>query len=92
MPAASWIVCTGTMSAVSIGILLTLTPPTRDMLTEAAAAGFYESGFWQRSYPRVQVITIEDMLAGKRPDLPYGGSPYAKASVEQERAQQENLL
>ena len=75
-----------------IGILLTLAPPTRDMLTEAAAAGFYESEFWRRKFPRVQIITIEEMLSGKRPDIPWGKAPFAKAPTEKEKAEQEALL
>ena len=62
------------------------------MLTEAAAAGFYESNLWQRKYPRVQILTIEDVLNGKRPDVPGGATPFAKARSEQEQAGQETLL
>ena len=71
-----------------IGILLTLAPPTREMVTEAAAAGFWRSDFWQRDYPRVQIITVEEMLGGKRPGLPWGKAPFAKAPTEKERAEQ----
>ncbi|HKZ50973.1 MAG TPA: restriction endonuclease, partial [Dehalococcoidia bacterium] len=71
-----------------IGVLLTLAPPTRDMVAEAAAAGFYRSDFWQRDYPRVQIITVEEMLAGKRPEIPSPRSPFAQAPVERERAEQ----
>lgn len=75
-----------------IGILLTLTPPTKDMVTEAAAAGFYDSEFWKKKFSRVQIITIEDMLDGKRPDIPWGKAPFAKAPTEKEKAQQDTLL
>jgi site-specific DNA-methyltransferase (adenine-specific) len=75
-----------------IGILLTLASPTRDMITEAAAAGFYESEFWERKFPRVQILTIEDMLGGKRPDMPWGKAPFAKAQAEKERAEQAEML
>jgi DNA modification methylase len=34
-----------------IAVLLTLAPPTKDMVVEAAAAGFYESEFWGRKFP-----------------------------------------
>lgn len=45
----------------AIGIFLTLTPPSRPMLTEAAAAGrFAEDGF--APVPRVQIVTIEDAM------------------------------
>lgn len=62
-----------------IGILLTLEPPTQPMITEAAAAGLYHNDFWHRDYPRVQIITVEEMLGGKRPDIPWGRSPFAQA-------------
>ena len=75
-----------------IGILLTLNPPTKDMITEAAASGFYESDFWKKKYPRVQIITVLDLLKGKRPEMPWGGSPFARAPTEKERANQEFLL
>ena len=51
-----------------IGVFLTLTPPTRPMETEAAAAGFYELG--GRRYPRLQIITIEQALQGVKPAIP----------------------
>jgi len=44
-----------------IGIFLTLTPPTKPMVAEAAAAGLYEEdGF--APVPRLQIVTIEDAL------------------------------
>jgi len=76
----------------SIGILLTLAPPTKEMVTEAAASGFYDSEFWGRKFPRLQIITIEEMLGGKKPDMPWGKAPFAKAPTEKERGEQEALL
>ena len=75
-----------------IGVLLTLAPPTKDMVVEAAAAGFYESEFWERKFPRLQIMTIEDLLGGKKPDMPWGKAPFAKAPAEKERGEQEALL
>lgn len=76
-----------------IGILLTLTPPTKDMVTEAAAAGFYESELWKKKFQHVQIITAEEMLAGKGPDIPtWGKTPFAKAPTEKAKAQQDPLL
>jgi site-specific DNA-methyltransferase (adenine-specific) len=51
-----------------ICIFLTLNPPTRPMVAEAAAAGFYENDFGR--YPRIQIITIDNALRGVRPRLP----------------------
>ena len=74
-----------------IGVLVALEPPTQPMITEAAAAGFYHADFWQKDYPRVQIITIEQLLAGVRPQLPSTRSPFAQAPLEREVAQQGRL-
>jgi DNA modification methylase len=51
-----------------MGLFLTLVPPTTPMRAEAAAAGFYES-LWGR-HPRLQILTVEELLSGKKPDMP----------------------
>lgn len=46
-----------------IGAFITLEEPTRPMIEEAAAAGFYEAyGF--KPVPRIQIMTIKDLLEG----------------------------
>jgi site-specific DNA-methyltransferase (adenine-specific) len=54
----------------AIGIFLTLEAPSRDMQSEAATAGLYRSVGWGRSYPRIQILTIAELLGGKRPEMP----------------------
>ena len=49
-----------------IGALITLREPTRPMLTEAAAAGFYEPKDFPGRYPRLQILTIAELLEGKK--------------------------
>lgn len=44
-----------------IGIFLTLTPPTKPMISEAAAAGQFEMEDFQ-PVPRIQIVSIEDAL------------------------------
>jgi site-specific DNA-methyltransferase (adenine-specific) len=44
-----------------IGLFITLVAPTKAMLTEAAAAGFYESPNGKK-YARLQLLTIESLL------------------------------
>ena len=51
-----------------IGVFLSLKPPTAPMRREAASAGFYESP-WGK-HPRIQLLTIEDLLGGKTADYP----------------------
>ncbi len=54
-----------------MGLLITLEPPTRPMLEEATAAGFYvPEAFPNNRFPRVQIVTIAELLRGDRPALP----------------------
>ena len=54
----------------ALGLFISLEAPTRDMLTEAAAGGFYHSDLWQRDFPKLQIRTIADLLTGRSFDLP----------------------
>ncbi len=69
-----------------IGVLLTLNNPTREMKTEAAAAGLYHSDFWNKDYPRIQMLTAEDLLNKKTVAMPQQqASPFARAPRERRR-------
>lgn len=55
----------------SIGAFITLEQPTRPMIEEAAATGFYEpQHFPGLRYPRLQILTIEELLGGKGIEYP----------------------
>ncbi len=63
----------GTMDRerATIGAFITLERPTRGMVKEAAIAGFYEPEYFVgRRYPRVQILTIEEILEGKKIQYP----------------------
>jgi site-specific DNA-methyltransferase (adenine-specific) len=62
-----------------IGILITLERPTSFMVREAVPKGFYKSDTWNKEYPRVQILTIEELLSGKQPALAPTVSPYKEA-------------
>jgi len=51
-----------------IGALISLQAPTEPMRTEAASAGFYESS-WGK-HPRLQLLTVEELLDGATIDMP----------------------
>jgi len=53
-----------------IGVYICLEEPTKPMRAEAAQAGFYHSEVWNRDYPRVQILTISDLLHGRQIDMP----------------------
>jgi len=75
-----------------IGLLITLEEPTGPMRTEALEAGFYRSEFMQRDYPRIQIITIKELLHGKEPQLPPHYSPYRIAERQRRNVQQPGLF
>lgn len=52
----------------AIGVLITLQKPTKDMKKEAATADHYNSP-WGR-HPKLQILTVEEILKGKRIDCP----------------------
>jgi len=54
----------GTLSreGAEMGVFITIEEPTQPMRTEAAAAGMYASPWDKQSYPKVQVLTIEELL------------------------------
>jgi len=82
-------------NGAEIGLFVTLAEPTQPMITEAAKAGFYTAGNG-RDYPRIQILTIDDLLSGrKRPeyaDMSLGEATFKKASVEKPSAEQNSLF
>ena len=71
----------------AIGVFVCLEKPTKEMEKEAAGAGFYESPFGGHKYPRIQIITAEDIIAGKDVAMPpnlkettFKTAPKAKAA------------
>jgi hypothetical protein len=52
-----------------IGVLICIESPTKHMRAEATEAGFYEA-VWGKRYPRLQILTIEELLGGKKVDYP----------------------
>ena len=52
-----------------IGVFLCFEEPTKPMLREAAEAGFYKSTDGT-TYPKLQILTIQQILDGKQPEYP----------------------
>ncbi|MEO8926217.1 MAG: DNA methyltransferase, partial [Caulobacteraceae bacterium] len=65
----------------SMGVFITLTAPTKPMIVRAAAAGLYKTEW--RDYPKIQILTVEDLFSGKRPDMPWlDPATFRKAKAE----------
>ena len=75
----------------AMGLFLTLAEPTAPMRAEAAAAGTHTLG--GRDFPRIQILTIEELFAGTRPVLPATEiSPFKSAPLERGTTQQGSFL
>ena len=76
----------------AIGIFITLEPPSRDMTAEAVSAGFYFSPGWNQNFPRIQILTIEELLHGSTVKMPPQFGTFKQAQrVQQSDAQQAEL-
>lgn len=70
-----------------IGVFITLQPPTKGMKTDAVSYGYYKSPGWNKNYPRMQILTIEEILQGKTIDYPPRTSvTFKKAEKHQEES------
>ncbi len=65
----------------AMGIFICMTPPTKGMLEVANHSGSYEHPLTGTRYPRVQIVTIAQLLDGKRPKMPTAILPYVKAKL-----------
>ena len=54
----------------AMGILIILEEPTGPMKIASMEAGYYESPIWGHKYPKIQIITISELLLGKKPNIP----------------------
>jgi len=63
----------------AIGVFITLEPPSSQMIKEALSAGFYRHKFTGQDYPRIQILTIADLLAGKQVNMPRAFGTFKQA-------------
>ena len=62
-----------------IGIFITLDNPTKPMEKEAVIKGFYKSTTLNKSFARLQILTVEQLFSGIKPETPPPISPYRQA-------------
>ena len=75
----------------ALGLFICLEPPSHGMIKEAASASFFEHE--KKKYPRLQIITIQDLLQGKRPQVPLiDSSVYKRATPEDDSDARQGAL
>jgi site-specific DNA-methyltransferase (adenine-specific) len=73
-----------------IGVFITLAEPTKPMRIEAVKEGFFETVFGK--FPKIQIVTIGELFAGKMPQIPnVDEASFKKAAIES-TAKQESLF
>lgn len=73
----------------AIGVLISMEKFTKPMQTEAVTAGHYESELWNKKYPKIQLMTIADLLDGRTIDMPpvrQVGATFKKAPKAKQKA------
>ena len=63
----------------AMGVFITLEKASRDMKAESTSAGFYHSPGWNKDYPRLQILTIEELLGGTEMKMPPTSITFKKA-------------
>ena len=63
----------------AMGVFICMTSPTRGMVEAANHSGSYEHPLTGATYPKVQMITVGELLEGRRPKMPTPILPYVKA-------------
>jgi hypothetical protein len=71
-----------------IGVLISMERPSKPMVKEAAEAGSYKSPFTEERFPRIQILTVEQLLNGdqiaypRMLDVTYKKAPRAREKEE----------
>lgn len=76
-----------------IGVFITKALPSSVMEKEAAAVGRFHAEATGKSYARLQIITLAELFAGKRPDIPFVDPTAAfKKAMREDMGKQGELL
>ena len=73
-----------------MGVFITLAPPTGPMIKEAATAGRYHTEYGE--YPKIQILTIEQLFEGRRPEMPWIDSTVFRKAKRETKDSQGKLL
>lgn len=76
----------------AIGVFITLEAPTKDMKAESALAGFYFSAGWNKNFPKIQILTIEELLNGQQVQMPPSNLTFKVAPKTEVSSHQQDLI
>ena len=67
------------LQGAAMGVLISMRPPTPGMIEVANHSGIYTYPVNGRRYPKVQIITVSDLLSGVKVNIPIALIPYFQA-------------
>jgi site-specific DNA-methyltransferase (adenine-specific) len=77
----------------AVGVFITLEPPSKDMIAEAVSTGYYHSPGWDKDYPKLQILTVEELLKGVEVKMPPTSITFKQAEkVKSAKPEQPTLL
>lgn len=62
-----------------MGVLITMSEPTRGIIDAVNHAGTYTHPANGQTFPKVQIITVDQLLRGEKPNVPLTMLPYIEA-------------
>jgi len=74
-----------------MGVLITMVPPTPGMVEAANHSGTYTWPVNSQTFPKVQIITVPELLNFKRPKMPPPLRPYISATRRKQAIDQPTL-
>ncbi len=74
------------------GVFITLEEPSPQMKQEAVMSGEFKDEYSHKEYPKIQIITVKELLLNRKPDLPQSYKPYYKEAQPKERENNHNLF
>lgn len=76
----------------AIGLIISLYRPILSVITDSVHAGSYESDLWKRTFLKIQIRTVGELLEGKKFDIPQTCRPLKKASKVKKQGETSRLL
>ncbi|HEY8032399.1 MAG TPA: site-specific DNA-methyltransferase [Methylocella sp.] len=84
------LIVTVDQEGAKMGVFLTLEPPTKGMVTQAVAAGFYKTEYGQ--FPKIQIVTVEELFGPSNPlHLPWQDTSVFKKARRENTEKQSKL-
>ncbi|GAA1782207.1 site-specific DNA-methyltransferase [Nostocoides veronense] len=84
----------GTLNSqkAEMGVLIVLNPASKGVIDAVNHGGNYTHPANSQTFPKVQVITVEELLAGKRPQMPTTILPYIAATKAKAQVSTDTLF